>query len=778
MFKANSIVLYLFIIIAEYQAYSNVFVYIPRGPYPIYQNLAKMMNKDIMKIMKFYRKLRCWKGILMLLDERIKEELLELFPDGKITKLQTTRLSLYTEVRKISKQRGYTIPEYLNHLGLEFVRIRKRKSYDEKLELLLNELNGVFPAKIITNFNNSKDNIHAKLFNKTYAFCREFEFNMHEFLKEHDFIEDYYHYSNISTDESNQNDIQHIVDLDKPNYKYDVHTMRLLCTEYHLSRNIFAELFEVTHQAISHLITRQNKFSTNWVVYELERGILNVFINMIKDRISEKVNKDEKFYISSNYDDFNPKFSLVYVLKIDKELIIQCLFDLPNEIHQLLIHHHFHLFKPSQLERLKEFIKINEDCKNESENYYLPSNEKIIINRWIKEHPTVFKDFDSFKQLFKLDYIFEKRHIFEVRTRQLLESYYVPELDIVKIPSKDKNHQKISNMANKRGMSLQEFIESYGFNYKRIPIIDKDKKKKQYFEILKPYILEDGKVYISSLDPVYARFYILAYNSNRTITQYLKDEFGIERYTHINDVPSNLNPKIEKISYTEDKEEEIIDKINEYYIVDKELNTIYIPTPSGFYWLLFRYCDSIDKDIDEVLHDWGYTRLRKNELNIQGGDEPLNRDDIADLFDDIQTSINKEESEVSRQKRSQRIVNLLKEMYDYRCQICGDEPLIPVIQMRNGKKYVEVHHIVPLHQQGVINDESNCILDDYENAIVVCAHHHKVLHYEDGGYVDIKKIKDELFFVNNGNKLPIKLNYHLNENDHLVLLLVNAIKLM
>lgn len=708
----------------------------------------------------------------MLLDERIKSELLTLFPDGKVTKLRAANSSLYTEIRNIIKNRGFaTIQEYLNHLGLEFVRTKKRKAYEEKLELLLNELNAAFPDKKIINFNNSKDNIHYKLSNKTYAFCREFGFNIHDFFKEHKFIEDNYHYSNYNSDETNQNDIQHIVELDKPNYKYDIETMRLLCTEYHLSQKVFSELFEVSRQAISHLIVRENKFSANWVVEKFEHGIISVFINMIKNRRTQYVNNEERFYICSNHDTTNSKFVFLYILKVEKEILIQCLFDLPNEIFRLLLEYHFHLFKQIELERLKKFIEINEETKSKNEKYYVPTNERVIINRWVKEHSSFFHDFSSFREYFKLDNFYVQRDIIHEKTRKLLESYYIQELDIVKIPTEDKNYQKVTKIANKRGQSLQEFIESYGFNYKRIPTIDLEKRKKERIEILKPYILEDGKIYLSSFDPVYAKFTILAYKSNRTLTQYLLDEFGIERYAHIHDVPPNLTPKIEKNLYTENKETGFIEKINEYYLVDNKLKTIYIPTTSGFYLQLYKYCDSLDQEIDDVINNWGFKRLRKSELNLQD-DEPINKQEYERILSDIQTSINKEEIESKRNKRSRRLVALLKEMYNYQCQICGDDSIIPLIQMENGKYYVEVHHIVPIHHHDRFNDESEIILDDYKNAIVVCPQHHKVIHYHLGGFVEVKQIDNKYYFVNGKEKILIQMNHHLEENYNLTKLLV------
>jgi ABC-type tungstate transport system permease subunit len=62
-----------------------------------------------------------------------------------------------------------------------------------------------------------------------------------------------------------------------------------------------------------------------------------------------------------------------------------------------------------------------------------------------------------------------------------------------------------------------------------------------------------------------------------------------------------------------------------------------------------------------------------------------------------------------------------------------------------------------------INEEED--LDELWNMIVVCPHHHKVLHYMNGeGFEKIVMVDGILNFINNaGDVLFINRNYHLNE---------------
>lgn len=87
-----------------------------------------------------------------------------------------------------------------------------------------------------------------------------------------------------------------------------------------------------------------------------------------------------------------------------------------------------------------------------------------------------------------------------------------------------------------------------------------------------------------------------------------------------------------------------------------------------------------------------------------------------DFLDDID-NIENETKEVINKKilRYQKIVNRLKDKYQYKCQICGYS-----FVMNNGKNYCEAHHIKMLSMNGSQNEE---------NVIILCANHHRMFHY-------------------------------------------------
>jgi hypothetical protein len=132
---------------------------------------------------------------------------------------------------------------------------------------------------------------------------------------------------------------------------------------------------------------------------------------------------------------------------------------------------------------------------------------------------------------------------------------------------------------------------------------------------------------------------------------------------------------------------------------------------------------------------------------------------------DIQTKLTKETSQVSRYKRSRELVERLKDLYGYQCQLCSPTSVnIPQIPMRNGSNYVEVHHVRGFNEvsnvEGVNQEDADYIIDSYRNVITVCAYHHKLLH----------KHKDQFSYDANqkcfvskdkSTRIPLVLNKHL-----------------
>ena len=93
----------------------------------------------------------------------------------------------------------------------------------------------------------------------------------------------------------------------------------------------------------------------------------------------------------------------------------------------------------------------------------------------------------------------------------------------------------------------------------------------------------------------------------------------------------------------------------------------------------------------------------------------LNEDSIDEQINDGDEAIPETFMTISeKKKRNRKIVEELKKLYKNKCQICGE-----FIDMGEGIKYSEVHHIHP------IGKEHNGVDNKY-NMIVLCPNHHKM----------------------------------------------------
>jgi 5-methylcytosine-specific restriction protein A len=88
-------------------------------------------------------------------------------------------------------------------------------------------------------------------------------------------------------------------------------------------------------------------------------------------------------------------------------------------------------------------------------------------------------------------------------------------------------------------------------------------------------------------------------------------------------------------------------------------------------------------------------------------------------------------------KRDQAAARSVRKLYN-NCQISGDQFLF---LNKQGKPYLEVHHLIPLGKGGA---------DSTHNMIVVSGHIHKMLHHANVSEIDLSKVAD--------NKLPITID--------------------
>lgn len=156
-------------------------------------------------------------------------------------------------------------------------------------------------------------------------------------------------------------------------------------------------------------------------------------------------------------------------------------------------------------------------------------------------------------------------------------------------------------------------------------------------------------------------------------------------------------------------------------------------------------------------------------INKQKGSNILDRekgsvDERLKRLKKIQGKLEKTKVEHDRVMRCRELVDGLKDLYQNRCQLCGEENgIIPFIEKENGEYYSEMHHIVQLCEINNLDGEWQFI-DTYQNAIICCVHHHRFLHHHHGGFK--KKIFEngQVFLESRkGTRIRIIRNLHLTE---------------
>ena len=85
---------------------------------------------------------------------------------------------------------------------------------------------------------------------------------------------------------------------------------------------------------------------------------------------------------------------------------------------------------------------------------------------------------------------------------------------------------------------------------------------------------------------------------------------------------------------------------------------------------------------------------------------------------------------VERFERNKRLSEYIKELYGWKCQICGF-----TIRKKDGGLHVETHHLKPLSEGGH---------DSIKNIIIVCPNHHALFEYGDVSIVSVTSEKVEV----------------------------------
>lgn len=541
--------------------------------------------------------------------------------------------------------------------------------------------------------------------------------------------------------------------------KYDVPLMREIIANHDFIQNDFANFFEVEREAINQKLKKNSKIkypnrNLLWEQVELNDQDLKNLSLMINNKEWEYQTANRKYKLISNFNCSLDKNKVTLILLIHdnstKKTYVNYNFNPPIE--DLLTKCLYYSLPESKHVKIPDIkIYIIENLENDD---HLSRQAAHEIDNLIEN--TLFKNRLTFLKAIGLvqikDYI-DKRFADKDRFKERIEKYYDEDTKKVKIPSRSGDYAFLANNASRHGMNIREFIESFGFTYDiniddskiRERVINKIKKRKVY----------TNHVYISSSDPLYNSLNSSAYKKNIPLNQFLYEKYDYNRLS-FEELPVDYEIYDWSLEITIDFDEESLKEYIDSYLLNEE-GIVEIYSSSDFHIKLEKFCKNNEILLSALMDKWNY------EYTFISNDR-TNKENFLEEIKQLNSEINRIQNCISKLSRSKILVQKMKELYDYTCQICGNDEDLHSIIMDNGKNYVELHHITPLrdfNDINSVNDESNQLIDHYTNVIVLCAHHHKYVHYHKGGFNNIKGEKEKYMENDSGDNLFLKLNYHL-----------------
>ncbi len=184
------------------------------------------------------------------------------------------------------------------------------------------------------------------------------------------------------------------------------------------------------------------------------------------------------------------------------------------------------------------------------------------------------------------------------------------------------------------------------------------------------------------------------------------------------------------------------------WFVNNQLKNLFTNDSAGY----IKISDSLYLDTDNA--DWAfYSSPKFLENQEESGDEKelalLNDDTSIKLqtLSQIPEKVEFVERIFKIRKRNTQIVKQLKNLYQGRCQLTGEKL---TFKKKNGEWYSEVHHLIPLGEDGS---------DNYENMVVISPLIHRMFHFATVSPIDLSQIEDNKLVVMINEK-PYTITWH------------------
>lgn len=660
-------------------------------------------------------------------EKYFKEELQKIFPD-KVVRNISSHKNLYGEIKKYLEEQDSDLIDFIE--SLDFIYRRGKHSITK--EELLALLNDNFPNKIIPPINKLSEN-EPDIAAKIKKISKDNNLTVISFLQSQGFEVTQ---SLKNTSSMDKLAIYNLYQFYKGSFSAE-----------------FANLYGVTRQRISQIGKNKPKrvnniWGNSFDEVEIEDILATIDLNTF-------TYKDRDTLIRIYPHKTQKNFAILYLNKD----VTKCVFDLPPIILDGLIERRYHELSKQDF----DLINALEVRGYKRGSVINTANEEDIELRKIIDRGLYASDLNSIsKYLEHLGWKYQSQH--NKLSDEELKQRILPYIDregYFKMKPEDPNYASLKSFFSKRGFhSTEEWVNYFGFKYKlerRMNTTDKYKK------LLENFVVYDNKVYIHTIHNrmFYTLLVFYGKRNNLSINNVISS-LGYERI-YTNDlpkgfVPFQLNIKSENIS-----NEDYVDELNER-ITNEHNNEIFLFSEDPIYKKVKDDAENNQLSVENYLKQLGYSLIPPNEFinsfnsNVEDKLKNLNK---------LQNSLEITSSTQTKIKRSTELVRTLKNMYEHKCQVSdhqNEDCNIPKIIKSDGTPYVEVHHIINLSDSDLYN--YNSILDSFKNIICVCPHHHRMLHYHEGGFGHLLADEERiLFFETEKTRLYVNYNFHLSPTN-------------
>jgi predicted HNH restriction endonuclease len=704
-------------------------------------------------------------------EYRLRKELLELCPDMNADGITKTNYSLYSRIRNYAVKRNIDYGELLSSWGFLF---KRRKNISMSIEDILEATEKLYPDKMINSileFKSENDTMYQRLF---YLLSREK--TPTKFFIEHGFVI--------------KNRLSHTVEENKDDTiilrikygNYDKVAVAELISNYEFNMSEFARIVGVSRELIRQTPnSREIKQGLPILHEELEDEELDIIYKAIDNRLF-KYEENGYFvrFIKKKLDSNSQSGDMALI--IAKGASAKCFLDLPDDIEQRMEFKGLYKYNESDF-KILNLMDTNTDSWDINERDEIDFHDNMynsLITSGLKKFVPM-NDTPARKQyIYYLTGFYPKSR--DKTDSEILEiiqrNVYDIENKYVHVPTLNDNksdYLKLRRAVKHRKLSsIFELVNQFGYIYKPKPRANRDILS-EYTEIIKQfYIVEDNKVYLKTDELFTYRINSYAYKRNMSIDKLL-NELGFARITR-EELPDGYIYR----SYQSDKNkqmsltEQVLEELEELAVND----IIDLTNNEKLNYRIRKVADMENKTMEQWLSHYGFIRKDSvtGETAVQKS-EDVPEDDVQDFNEKLLEEIKAIQGTLDvhvvalcdKLERSQLLVKKLKRLYNYQCQLCDPEGIgfqAPIIEMKSGNAYVELHHIQQIAnvmKPVEAEDESLLELDKYTNAIILCSHHHKYVHYHNDGYKELYKNENNEVYLRSecGDYLKLYLNQHL-----------------